>query len=143
MEAIFITQQQKPTRKKNTIQNNALGIATGLLRFTKIEALEVEANVYPLQMHREIMSFNYGLKILANNKNPTHQYLKDYEQEDKNKKTFSERLQDIVEKYEINLNKVDNSCNFPLPPWEEANFNIDLCLHTDPKIYQSIEKLRQ
>ena len=130
-------------KKLNTIQNNALRIATGLLRCTKIEALEVEANVYPLQMHRDKMSFNYGLKILANNKNPTHQYLKDYEQEDKKKKTFSERLQDIGEKYEININNVDNSCNFPLPPWEEAKFNIDLSIHTGPKIYQPIEKLKQ
>ena len=72
-------------------------------------------------MHRDIMSFNYGLKILANNKNPTHQYLIDYEQEENKRKTFSERLQDIGEKYEINLNKVDNSCNIPLPPWNKQS----------------------
>ena len=130
-------------KKLNTIQNNALRIATGLLRCTKIEALEVEANVYPLQMHRDIMSFNYGLKILANNKNPTHHNLKDYEQEDKKRKTFSERLQDLNEKYDTNINQVDNSCNFPLPPWEEANFNIDLSIHTGPKLYQPIEGLKQ
>ena len=57
--------------KLNVIQNSALRLATGALRVTNIKKLEVEAHIPPLQMHREYMSFNYGLKIISNIQHPT------------------------------------------------------------------------
>ena len=130
--------------KLNTIQNSALRLATGALRCTNIKKLEVETDVPALQLHRHYLCFNYGLKILSNNKNPTRHCLTDHERFEQTKhKPFARRLHDIGKEYNININKIDNKCEFPKPPWIHPNLNIDISAHTRTKSESSIEELQQ
>lgn len=129
--------------KLNTIQNSALRLATGALRCTTVKKLEVEAHVLPLQKHREYMSFNYGIKILADDKHPTRPCLSDHNDfEFSNTIPFSRRLYDISSKYNVNIYNVDHDCVFPNPPWTCPKFKVDLRVHSGPKAQIPIEMLR-
>ena len=46
------------------------------------------------------------------------------------------------QKYEIDLTKVDNRCDFNIPPWIKPIFNIDLSIHNGEKDNTPIEILQ-
>ena len=133
------------TNKKilNTIQNNALRIATGGLHNTQKEFLEAETDVIPLQLHREYHSINYGVKIIADTRHPTRPFLTDHEKfMYSNDKSFGRRLHELGNKYNKKIKEVDNRCDFNIPPWVEPSFNIDLSIHNGTKDQTPVEILR-
>ena len=44
--------------------------------------------------------------------------------------------------YNINIDQVDNFCNFPAPPWICPKFNLDFSIHEDAKSETAIEQLK-
>ena len=126
----------------NTVQNSALRLATGTIRTTNIKRLEVEADIPSLQLHRDYLSFNYGLKIVADVRHPTRPYVVNHRPfEDSPSKPFSRRLFELGTKYDIPILNVDHLCNFNIPPWSQPNFNINTEVHTGFKAQLPIEML--
>ncbi|CAL4067481.1 unnamed protein product, partial [Meganyctiphanes norvegica] len=134
-----------PTIKKklNTIQNTALRLATGALRNTTIKKLEVEANVLPLQLHRDYLSLAYGSKILSDPLHPTRVSLLDHHDlRHSSDRPFARRLHDLSQQYNVPLLSLDNRCSFELPPWIQPSFHIDLSVHSSVKAVTPVEVLR-
>ena len=128
--------------KLNTIQNSALRLATGTIRTTNIKRLEVETDVPSLQLHRDYLSFNYGLKIISDSRHPTRPSVVDHARfEYSTSKPFSRRLFELGIKYDISIFNVDNLCTFNMPPWSKPNFNINTEVHNGPKAQLPIEML--
>ena len=128
--------------KLNTIQNTALRLALGALKNTKIKILETEANVPPLQLHRDYHSINYGAKIISDIRHPTRPCLINHnEYQYSNNKPYGRRLFEMGQKYRTDLTKVDNRCDFSIPPWVKPHFNLDLSIHNGEKDNTPIEIL--
>merc|ERR1712121_162399 len=129
--------------KLNIIQNTALRLAQGALKNTKIKILKTEANVPPLQFHRDYHSINYGAKIISDIRHPTRPYLINHnEYQYSNNKPYGRRLFEIGQKYTIDLSKVDNRCDFSIPPWIKPQFKLDLSIHNGEKDNTPIEVLQ-
>ena len=144
MDVTYDSAAKTTKYKLDKIQNEALRLATEALTCTSIKKLEIEANILPLQSHREYHSLNYGIKILSDIKHPTRDCLVNHNEFIySNDKPFARRLYELGIKYKINLNNIDNKCNSNIPPWEKPKFNINLTVHSGPEINSPIELLKE
>jgi hypothetical protein len=54
------------------VQNTALRVCLGAFRTTPIASLHVEANELPLQLRRQKLALQYGVKLKNNPRNPAY-----------------------------------------------------------------------
>ncbi len=63
---IYSTASQSTLNQLNTIQNTAIRIETGALRTSPISSLHVEANIMPLNHHRNLDILTYYFRVHKN-----------------------------------------------------------------------------
>ena len=126
-------------KKLEIIQNAALRIATGAWRNTTIEALQVEANILPLEIYLETQNLKYyfKLKSLGITHPVSSQIFNDERTENKiwtpsvYKKPFALRSEELIRTWnlsEINIPQI-NSGQI-IPPWLNIKDNVHVDLDT-------------
>ena len=137
--------------KLDTIQNQALRLCLGAFRSSPKASLAVQANEPPLKYRREKLTLQYGLKLKANPKIPSHKsvfptsyrYGQCTVHANYNDEPFRVRLQNLLDEAKIKVDDIAISEDLYEPPvWDMTPVECLTHLaqhekeHTLPQTYQ-------
>ena len=118
------------------IHNQGLRLALGAFRTSPVASLYVEADEPLLYSRREKFSFQYGIRLAANQANPAHEvifppnYVDLYEQKPKAIKLFCIRISPLLEYVNIKQQNVEKHFTPNIPAWCVKHPKILLDLHS-------------
>lgn len=104
------------------IQNSALRIATGAYRSSPVTSLHAETGVKLLEQYREIKMINYFLRLKAYHDSTLIEDLNlinraIFDRNPKKAKPFSLRIEETIEKYNINTRQLSMERITIEAPW--------------------------
>ena len=140
-------------KRLDPIQNQGLRLCLGAFRTSPIKSIEVESNIPPLELRREMLSLRYATKTKANGRNPTHDdiFKSDGEAKYQGKPTitrpYSVRVRTQIGEVGLPLKNVREIRPPDTPPWLIAKPSVNLDLSktkkadTDPEIFKKNLKI--
>ena len=114
------------------MQNSALRIALGVYKTSQIHALNVEANIPPLNLHFQELTLKYYVKLMSVKDHPTKEILTDDGVKHKNwtsgafKVPFCLKAKGIARWWEIIIKENSASVISPIPTWKKIDLEIHL-----------------
>ena len=133
----------------NPIQNEGLRLCLGAYATSRIESLEVEANIPPLQLRREQLALQFITKLRANPTNPAYScifnpiYQDLFMQKPKTPAPLGIRIQEALDQSNIDFGVIAVSQIPEIPPWtyEPPSVNWELSQYrksdTNNLVYQT------
>lgn len=115
------------------IHHKGLRIALGAFRTSPVKSLYAEAGECSLSDRRQKSSMNYFLKLKSLPQNPCFESIsnpppRELFERSKSDPPFGTRTLGLIEKANLNINKIASQPEKIPPPWEEPNITFDLSL---------------
>ena len=120
--------------KLDSLQNEALRIATGAFKCTKIASLEVLSGVIPLDLSRQLKLGKYALRVWSNHSNPTNRILRSQDLTqpgDANEplptlfaqRSIQARHAALIREYQLDYSLLWPESPPDFPPWKVTNIS--------------------
>lgn len=133
-------------RRLDVFQNVCLRLCLGALRCTRVERMEVEANVPPLRLRRDHMLLSFGISLHRKRSLglPACGILLQYEHVLHGAlKSVAVRFHFLTQKLGFDFSNVDQLVVLKIAPWEQPRFTINADWLPSPKRQAPEVEIRQ